>query len=159
MNKRNDRLDMLRLILSHREIGSQEELLAALAEEGYVVTQATLSRDLRKIKAVKVAGIDGYRYVLPEHPSYTRELSPTLRTPEFLRTSGFLDMEFSGNLVVMHTRPGYAAGITTEIDARRLDSIVGTIAGDDTILCIIREGYDRPQVVAELARVLPAIGR
>ena len=105
MSNRNERLDMLRLILSRASVGSQEELLQVLRAEGYPVTQATLSRDLQKLKAAKVSSEEGYRYVLPEHPAYVRQIAPSLHTPEFLRTSGFLSMEFSGNLVVMRTRP------------------------------------------------------
>ena len=77
--------------------------------------------------------------------------------PEFLRNTGVLGLEVSGNIVVMHTRPGYAAGITTEIDSHRFETICGTLAGDDTILAIMREGVDRQQVIDELAVVLPAV--
>ena len=95
--------------------------------------------------------------MLPEHPAYVRQIAPSLHTPEFLRTSGFLSMEFSGNLVVMRTRPGYATSITTEIDAHNPESLCGTIAGDDTILAVIREGFERSRVVEELAMILPAV--
>ena len=156
MSSRNERLDMLRLILGRAAVGSQEELLQVLRAEGYPVTQATLSRDLQKLKAAKVSE-EGYRYVLPEHPAYVRQIAPSLHTPEFLRTSGFLSMEFSGNLVVMRTRPGYATSITTEIDAHNPESLCGTIAGDDTILAVIREGFERSRVVEELAMILPAV--
>ena len=145
MSSRNERLDMLRLILGRAAVGSQEELLQVLRAEGYPVTQA------------KVSSEEGYRYVLPEHPAYVRQIAPSLHTPEFLRTSGFLSMEFSGNLVVMRTRPGYATSITTEIDAHNPESLCGTIAGDDTILAVIREGFERSRVVEELAMILPAV--
>ena len=105
MGNRDKRLDMLRLVLNRTSVGSQEELLELLRAEGYKVTQATLSRDLQKLKAAKVSGDGGYRYVLPEHPAYVRQLAPSIHTPQFLRSSGFLSMEFSGNLVVMRTRP------------------------------------------------------
>ncbi|MBF1066393.1 MAG: arginine repressor [Prevotellaceae bacterium] len=157
MSSRNERLDILRLILGRAAVGSQEELLQVLRAEGYPVTQATLSRDLQKLKAAKVSSEEGYRYVLPEHPAYVRQIAPSLHTPEFLRTSGFLSMEFSGNLVVMRTRPGYATSITTEIDAHNPESLCGTIAGDDTILAVIREGFERSRVVEELAMILPAV--
>ena len=157
MSSRNERLDMLRLILGRAAVGSQEELLQVLRAEGYPVTQATLSRDLQKLNAPKVSSEERYRYVLPEHPAYVRQIAPSLHTPEFLRTSGFLSMEFSGNLVVMRTRPGYATSITTEIDAHNPESLCGTIAGDDTILAVIREGFERSRVVEELAMILPAV--
>lgn len=157
MGNRDKRLDMLRLVLNRTSVGSQEELLELLRAEGYKVTQATLSRDLQKLKAAKVSGDGGYRYVLPEHPAYVRQLAPSIHTPQFLRSSGFLSMEFSGNLVVMRTRPGYATSITTEIDAHEPESLCGTIAGDDTILAVIREGFERTRVVEELAQILPAV--
>lgn len=155
MKSRSDRMEVLRLILTNTEIGSQEALLKELAAEGYKVTQATLSRDLQKLKAAKVASMSGYRYILPENPLYRRKISADV--PEFLRNTGFLGLEFSGNIIVMHTRPGYAAGITTEIDAHRFETICGTLAGDDTILAVMREGVDRQQVIDELSQVLPAV--
>ena len=152
MKPRHERIEVLRLILANTEIGSQEALLKELEAEGYKVTQATLSRDLQKLKA---ASVGGYRYILPDNPLYRRKIS--VEAPDFLRNTGFLGLEFSGNIVVMHTRPGYAAGITTEIDAQKLSSICGTLAGDDTILAIMREGATRQQVIDELATVLPAV--
>ena len=155
MKPRHERIEVLRLILANTEIGSQEALLKELEAEGYKVTQATLSRDLQKLKAAKVASIGGYRYILPDNPLYRRKIS--VEAPDFLRNTGFLGLEFSGNIVVMHTRPGYAAGITTEIDAQKLNSICGTLAGDDTILAIVREGASRQQVIDDLSLVLPAV--
>lgn len=155
MKPRHERIEVLRLILANTEIGSQEALLKELEAEGYKVTQATLSRDLQKLKAAKLASVGGYRYILPDNPLYRRKIS--VEAPDFLRNTGFLGLEFSGNIVVMHTRPGYAAGITTEIDAQKLSSICGTLAGDDTILAIMREGATRQQVIDELATVLPAV--
>ena len=152
MKPRHERIEVLRLILANTEIGSQEALLKELEAEGYKVTQATLSRDLQKLKAAKVASVGGYRYILPDNPLYRRKIS--VEAPDFLRNTGFLGLEFSGNIVVMHTRPGYAAGITTAIDAQKLSS---TLAGDDTILAIMREGATRQQVIDELATVLPAV--
>lgn len=155
MKSRRERLEVLRLILTNTEIGSQEALLEELAAEGYKVTQATLSRDLQKLKAAKVASLQGYRYLLPENPLFRRRI--TAEVPDFLRNTGFLGLEFSGNIVVMHTRPGYAAGITTDIDTHRFESICGTLAGDDTIIAVMREGATRQQVLDDLSTILPAV--
>lgn len=155
MKSRRERLEVLRLILTNTEIGSQEALLEELAAEGYKVTQATLSRDLQKLKAAKVASLQGYRYLLPENPLFRRRI--TADVPDFLRNTGFIGLEFSGNIVVMHTRPGYAAGITTDIDTHRFESICGTLAGDDTIIVVMREGATRQQVIDDLATILPAV--
>ncbi|MDO4930408.1 MAG: arginine repressor [Bacteroidales bacterium] len=156
MKERIDRLETLRIILSRDDTGSQESILRQLSRHGFFVTQATLSRDLRKLKAVKVPLAGGYRYILPEHPNYRRTTSPGTMS-DFLRATGFESIDFSGNLAVIHTRPGYAGGLASDIDARRLPTIIGTIAGDDTILLIIAEGVERQAFVDSLAEVIPAI--
>lgn len=155
MKSRNERMEVLRLILTNTEVGSQEALLQELEAEGYKVTQATLSRDLQKLKAAKVASATGYRYMLPENPLYRRRINAEI--PGFLKNTGFVGLEFSGNIAFLRTRPGYAAGIATDIDEHNFNSIVGTLAGDDSILVIVREGYDRQVVIDDLAQVLPAI--
>lgn len=155
MKSRNERMEVLRLILTNTEVGSQEALLKELEAEGYNVTQATLSRDLQKLKAAKVASATGYRYMLPENPLYRRRINAEI--PGFLRNTGFVGLEFSGNIAILRTRPGYAAGIATDIDEHNFESIAGTLAGDDSVLVIVRENYDRNVVMADLAQVLPAI--
>jgi len=156
MKDRLNRLETLQVILANKEAGSQEAILRELLRHGFKVTQATLSRDLRKLKAVKVLGRAGYKYVLPENPLYHRTLRPAA-VPDFLRNTGFESIDFSGNLAVLHTRPGYAAGLASDIDARRLQTVVGTIAGDDTILLVTAEDADRQSLIDELASVIPAI--
>lgn len=148
-------MEVLRLILTNTEVGSQEALLQELEAEGYKVTQATLSRDLQKLKAAKVASATGYRYMLPENPLYRRRINAEI--PGFLRNTGFVGLEFSGNIAILRTRPGYAAGIATDIDEHNFDSIAGTLAGDDSILVIIRENVERNVVINDLAQVLPAV--
>lgn len=155
MKSRNERMEVLRLILTNTEVGSQEALLQELEAEGYKVTQATLSRDLQKLKAAKVSSATGYRYMLPENPTYRRRI--TAEVPGFLRNTGFVGLEFSGNIALLRTRSGYAGGIATDIDAHKFDSIVGTLAGDDTVMILIREGFSREVVKDDLAQILPAI--
>lgn len=155
MKSRNERMEVLRLILSNTELGSQEALLQELEAEGYKVTQATLSRDLQKLKAAKVASATGYRYMLPENPLYRRHI--TAEMPGFLRNTGFVGLEFSGNIGLLRTRSGYAASIAADIDEHKFSSIVGTVCGDDSIMILVREGYDNAAVCKDLAEVLPAI--
>lgn len=155
MKSRNERMEVLRLILTNTEVGSQEALLRELEAEGYKVTQATLSRDLQKLKAAKVSSATGYRYMLPENPLYRRRISAEI--PGFLKNTGFVGLEFSGNIALLRTRPGYAAGISTDIDEHKLESIAGTLAGDDSIIVVMREGYSRQQVIDDLANILPAV--
>ena len=156
MEKRADRISVLRIILASKEASSQEEILRELARHGFELTQATLSRDLRKLKAVKVLDNDVPRYVLPDHPLYKRTAGAGLAAA-VVRNTGFERIDFSGNLAVLHTRPGYAAGLASDIDAHGLPCVIGTVAGDDTILIVMREGTQRETLIDELTAVLPAV--
>lgn len=156
MSNRMQRLEVLRVILSTNEMGSHEAILEELARNGWTITQATLSRDLSKLHAAKVLSTNGYRYILPDNPHYRRTLNPEV-VSHYMRGSGFLSIRFSGNLAVLHTRPGYAGGLALDIDAQKLPAVLGTIAGDDTILIVMQEGTDREAFVEELAAVLPSV--
>ncbi|KAA6304796.1 Arginine repressor, partial [termite gut metagenome] len=132
MKKKKNRLDVIKLIISGKEIGSQEELLQELYNEGFEVTQATLSRDLKQLKVAKAANINGkYVYVMPNDIMYKRPVSHT--TSEMMVNNGFISLQFSNNLAVIKTRPGYASGMAYDIDNRECRDILGTVAGDDTI--------------------------
>lgn len=156
MNSREKRLEVLRVILSSQGIGRQDYILEELARNGLKVTQATLSRDLNKLRAIKILKPDGYRYVLPETPNYHRTVSVET-VPQYLRNTGFQSIVFSGNLAVIHTRPGYAGGLASDIDNHKLPSVAGTIAGDDTILIILAENVTREEFTDDMATVIPAI--
>lgn len=156
MSKRNQRLELLRVILENQALAGQEEILAELRKHGVEVTQATLSRDLTKLHAVKTLDRNGYRYVLPQSTLYNHVVEPKI-IPEFLRNSGFTQITFSGSLAVLHTRSGYAAGLASDIDSHHLPSVAGTIAGDDTILLVTSEGSTRQQLIDELATIIPAV--
>ena len=152
---KSNRIETLRYILTHKEINTQDALLRELEKAGHHVTQATLSRDLQRLKAAKVVGTEGYRYVLPENTTYLPKL--TAEMPDTLRENGFKGLEVAGNIVVMHTRAGYANGIAADIDRCGFDTVAGTLAGDDTILVIIRNGCDAAAVRRDLARLIPVI--
>ena len=154
--KRHDRIETLRYILTSQRMSGQGEILAELERHGFHVTQATLSRDLRRLKAIKMSIDEGYVYVLPDNPLYERAGSPR-SVPDYLRPAGFVSLKFSGNLAVMHTRPGYAAGMASEIDVRGLAGVVGTLAGDDTILIVMAEGTLRQVLVDQLSELFPAV--
>ena len=144
------------MIISGKEVGSQEELLKALGNEGFEVTQATLSRDLKQLKVAKAANINGkYVYVLPNNIMYKR--SNTQSTSEMLMNSGFVSLQFSGNLAIIRTRPGYASSMAYDIDNRECDDILGTIAGDDTIMMVIREGIPHRRIQDFLSEIIPHI--
>ena len=156
MRNKSSRLEALRLIISSKQMGSQEELLNALKEEGFHLTQATLSRDLKQLKVAKAATMGGgYVYVLPNEPMYKRVTSKeTIR--EMMSTTGYVSLAVSGNMAVIRTRPGYASSLAWHIDNSGMQSILGTIAGDDTIFIVMREGVTRDTIIDELNYNLPS---
>lgn len=157
MRIKSDRLEALKMLISSKELGSQDEVLKALKEEGYNLTQATLSRDLKQLKVAKAASMNGkYVYVLPNETMYKRVTKPRTAT-EMLQTTGFLSINFAGNMAVIKTRPGYASSIAYNIDNSSIDEIIGTIAGDDTIFIVIREGYSKDPVIEGLRAVISNI--
>lgn len=159
MKSKKDRLETLRLIISSQEMSNQEELLAALRKEGYVVTQATLSRDLKQLKVAKAATMRGnYIYVLPNVTMYKRVSTPA-QVKEMMQVPGFLSIHFSGNMGVIKTRQGYASSIAYNIDASHISCILGTIAGDDTIFIVVAEGTQQKDVVSALAAVVPEMAK
>ncbi len=155
MKAKKDRLETLRMIISSQELGSQEELLNALQKEGFKLTQATLSRDLKQLKVAKAATMKGtYVYVLPNVAMYKRIATPS-QIKEMMQVPGFISINFSNNIGVIKTRPGYASSIAYNIDNSDLPCILGTIAGDDTIIIVVREGVAEKDVVAALSTVVP----
>ncbi len=155
MRVKNDRLEALRMIISSQELGSQDELLEALKKEGFQLTQATLSRDLKQLKVAKAATMRGnYVYVLPNETMYKRVSTPR-SVHEMMQVPGFMSINFSGNMGVIRTRPGYASSIAYNIDNSHIDEILGTIAGDDTIFIVIRQGITKDDVIESLSKVVP----
>jgi len=143
-NKRN-RLQIISEILRSTLVGSQEELLKILSERQCEVTQATLSRDLNLLKVAKTPLSNGaYKYILP---SYNKPLPSTGTVNALISHGAVLSMEFSGQLGVVKTKPGYASAIAWDIDNKATDHVLGTIAGDDTILVIPREGVTREDIL------------
>ena len=130
---KKERLSVIKELVSTRQVGSQEELLRLLEERGFTVTQATLSRDIRRLQIVKRPNQSGgYIYAADHAPIVQPTAAPITGT-----------IEFSGQLAVVKTRPGYAAAIASEIDRSAHEVVLGTIAGDDTVLVIPREGVSR----------------
>ena len=156
MKVKKNRMEALKMLISSMELGSQEEVLRALEKEGFKLTQATLSRDMKQLKVAKAATMSGkYVYVLPNDTMYKR-VSPR-SAMEMLRTPGFISSHFSGNMGVIKTRPGYASSIAYNIDNSAIPQILGTIAGDDTIFIVIKEGASEAEVIEGIGTVLPDI--
>lgn len=160
MKIKNSRLDAIRLILSTQEIGSQEELLNELAKEGFKLTQATLSRDLHQLRVVKTVGLQGkYRYVLTRPHQYRHEGTESEMhaiTPQH-ELNGYLSIKFSGNMAVIRTKPSYASTLAYHIDAYEFPEIIGTIAGDDTVMMVLAEETTRGAVLKALRTILPKL--
>ena len=156
MKKKSSRLDAIKMIISSTEIGSQEELLQALGSEGFNLTQATLSRDLKLLKVAKAANTNGkYVDVLPNDIMYKR--SSHQSAGEMLVHNGFISLRFSHNIAVIRTRPGYASRIAYDIDNRECPAILGTIAGDDTIMLVLAEDVTHDAVRAFLSEIIPNV--
>jgi len=155
MKIKTNRLEALRLIISSQQLGSQEELLNALQKEGFKLTQATLSRDLKQLKVAKAATMGGnYVYVLPNDAMYKRVSTPqSIR--EMMQVPGFVSIQFSKNIGVIKTRPGYASSIAWNIDNSNIPEILGTIAGDDTIFIVLEEGVTHEEIIGKLGNVVP----
>ena len=142
MNGTETRREQIRAILSSRNLGSQEALLHALAERGVQTTQPVLSRDLRALKAAKRGGV----YQLDEAERVTRldALSSLLRSA----------CAAGPNLVVMRTEPGAASTIARALEAESFDGMLGTVAGDDTVVIAVSQATFGAEIIA---RVLPLI--
>ena len=153
MNKKNRHQIIIDLVLSNH-INSQEVLLNLLNNKGCEVTQATLSRDMKELKIIKTLDDDGeYIYQLADN---NKNASNNMDSTN-LSTYGFISIEFSGNLAVIKTRPGYAMAIAGEIDDKASQTIIGTVAGDDTILLIPKENISRQAIVSSLAQFISNI--
>ena len=153
MKSRYKRQADIRKIIHKGKIHSQDELLAELKAKGYDLTQATLSRDLKELQVAKVAQPgNGYIYTLSEEE---KAKIPTVMKPVNFLADGFRDLRFSGNLAVMRTQPGYASSIAAVIDKSETWEILGTIAGDDTILIVLKEGITKSDLINILVSIMP----
>lgn len=151
---KGERWNAIKAIVTNRKVTSQEELQAELERQGIQMTQATLSRDIKEMKMAKVADTEGkYFYALPDSAAYrhTAYHSPS----QVLMNNGFVSLHFSGNLAVMRTRPGYASSMAYDIDRQECPLILGTVAGDDTILMVLHEKASQQDVSAFLAQIIP----
>lgn len=138
MKIKTNRLLVLKQIIETNKIATQEDLLAQLQKQGFELTQATLSRNLKLLKAIKVPDAQlGYIYSIQKN---TNIYSSQNQIDKGYQTLGFVSMAVSGNNVVIRTKSGYADRLSAIIDEFNFYEILGTIAGSDTILAILREG-------------------
>ena len=155
MKERLARLNAVKKIIKSNRIESQEALLGYLQNEGIIITQATLSRDLKVLKVGKVSdGHDSYVYTLPgddEKQEYERTY-----INDFLR--GYVSIEWSGNMVVIKTYSGHSDSVAMALDSLNLDNVLGTISGrDNVVFAVLREGVKGEDFMRYMKERIPEL--
>ena len=147
---RTDRHKKILELINNNNIGTQEELADALNKAGYNVTQATVSRDIRELNLSKVS-VDGKR---TRYATLTKD--KPVASDKFLTVlkEGFVSMDMAQNILVIKTVAGMAMAVCLAIDAMNWSEVVGSIAGDDTIMCAIRTTEDTPKVMDKIRKIV-----
>lgn len=146
----NDRQEKILDIIINKPIETQEELTSELKKEGFDVTQSTVSRDIRKMKLSKVSDMDGHlRYVAYSETDENLD-------EKYLRIlrDGFISMDNADNILVIKTVSGMAMAVAAALDHLKFNEIVGSIAGDDTIMCAVRSVDLMANVMSRLRAIL-----
>lgn len=137
-------------LINKYHIETQEELAEYLNQEGFKVTQATVSRDIRDLKLTKIPSENGkQRYALHQH----NENGMSEKYIRVLR-EGYLSMDMAQNILVIKTVAGMASAVCAALDAMKWNEIVGSIAGDDTIMCAIRSVDDTVKVMDKISKII-----
>ncbi len=153
-NTKQNRLELLKQIISEKKISDQGQLLNELKKKGIDTTQATISRDFQKLKTVKVRVRPGvYKYKLQEKSDMTG-LDERLA---ILFENFVYDMKSTGNQLIIKTTPGNANSVASLIDHRNTPEILGTIAGDDTILVITESEAKRIDIEKNFKQILDRV--
>lgn len=137
-------------IIQKNEVETQDELSALLEKDGFRVTQATVSRDIRELKLTKIPTAGGrqkYAVITEAPENLSKKYERVLR-------EGFLSMDMAQNILVIKTVSGMASAVCAAIDAMKMREIVGSIAGDDTIMCAIRTVDDTYAVMKKIRRIV-----
>ena len=137
-------------IIQKNEVETQDELSALLEKDGFRVTQATVSRDIRELKLTKIPTAGGrqkYAVITDAPENLSKKYERVLR-------EGFLSMDMAQNILVIKTVSGMASAVCAAIDAMKMREIVGSIAGDDTIMCAIRTVDDTYAVMKNIRRIV-----
>jgi transcriptional regulator of arginine metabolism len=154
MKERQNRLKVIKNIIKNNRIESQDELQAKLLEQGFEVTQATLSRDLKLLKVAKVSdGKVGYMYAVSDEE--TTSESEQIYVQDFLR--GYVSIGYSKNIVVIKTFSGHANTVCNAIDNLNFEEILGTVAGDNCMFACLKEDVSAKEFIEILKRRIPGI--
>lgn len=144
---KNERQEKILAIIANEPIETQEQLIERLREQGVNSTQATISRDIKQLRLVKeLAGGGRYRYAVSVHRT---KLNFADRLQTILRES-IIGVDYAQNLVVLKTMPGLAGAAGAAFDGMEITQMVGTIAGDDTVLVIMRDEESAAEFCAEI---------
>ena len=139
-------------LISEHAIETQDELLAKLNADGYKVTQATISRDIRELKISKVLSSGGkYRYSVSENAHSVH--SGTLKNAY---ASAIVSIENAENIIVVKTHPGLAQAVAAGMDAMHIRGVLGCVAGDDTIITVVRDSFLAAEAVKRLKEEITA---
>ncbi len=142
---------MVKKLIAEGGYASQSALLEALALRGFRTTQATLSRDMSALGIVRRLSAEGhYEYALPEKNVHLAPQSAEQQSAG-LRQLGVESVSLGGALFVVKTRAGFASAVALRIDEAGLPSILGTVAGDDTVIVVVRQGVDEAEAVSLLS--------
>ena len=158
MKNKRTRLQLIVELIKKNCIGSQDELARLLAARGHIVTQATLSRDLKTLKTTKVAtDMGNYMYIIPDGNNLQDSMLSQAGQSNvpISHSIGFVSLNFSGHCAIIKTRNGYASGLAYDIDMSHTPEILGTISGADTIFAMLREDVTRERARQIFARVIP----
>ena len=156
MKNKKSRLQQIVELINNNCIGSQEERSKMLSTKGFMVTQATLSRDLKMLRITKVAtDTGGYMYIIPDSNNIQDKLLQSGQMIQKNHSASFVSINFSHNIAVIKTRNGYASGLAYDIDMSKTPEILGTIAGADTVFAILREDVTHEQALQVFAKFLP----
>ena len=137
-------------LIQQNNVETQEELSAYLEREGYQVTQATVSRDIRELKLTKIATANGrqkYTVIADADIGMLEKYARVLR-------EGYVSMDIAQNILVIKTVSGMASAVCAAIDAMKMNEVVGSIAGDDTLICIIRTNDDAVMTMKKLRKLV-----
>ena len=138
-------------IISNTNVETQEQLLKALEEEGFTSTQATVSRDIKELRIVKeLTSLGTYRYSVSEKdapPALTDRLNTIFR-------ECVTSIDYAENIIVIHTLPGLASAAGSALDAMKINVVLGTLAGDDTVMIVMRDSNAAAAFCGEIKSVI-----
>lgn len=148
MGNKTERLLEIKSVIAGQKISKQEELLDILISKGFDITQATLSRDLKELNAgTKNDDVLGHVYYLDSPNNNLAELNSQQEL------TGAISLTFSGQLAVLKTEPGLANSVAVKIDKYEFRDIIGTVAGNDTIMLVLRESFNKTEFIRSFEKI------